>query len=141
MSFSPALFVAKETLFIYGSIFVLFQKESSIWLLVHLKKTALFRTQLSTYSRCFITSVEHENSGEHEISGLSLSTVDNLGPRCPGTPFQPLSWSDFLFIKSELIMKTPRGDATPALVPQVMTFLTYKRGTLPQILITVTRRC
>ena len=98
-------------------------------------------------SRCFITSVEHENSGEHEISdlstdlSLSLSTVDNLGPRCPGTPFQPLSWSDFLFIKSELIMKTPRGDATPALVPQVMTFLTYKRGTLPQILITVTRRC
>ena len=38
------------------------------------------------YSRRFITSVEHENSGEHEISdlstdlSLSLSTVYNLGP-------------------------------------------------------------
>ena len=53
------------------------------------EKTASFRTQLSTYSRRFITPVEHENSGEHEISdlstdlSLSLSTVYNLGPRCP----------------------------------------------------------
>ena len=50
------------------------------------EKTAWFRTQLSTYSRRFITSVEHENSGEHEISDLStdlsLSTVYNLGPWC-----------------------------------------------------------
>ena len=51
------------------------------------EKPASFRTQLSTYSRRFITSVEHENSGEHEISdlstdlSLSLSTVYNLGPR------------------------------------------------------------
>ena len=48
------------------------------------EKPASFRTQLSTYSRRFITSVEHENSGEHEISDLStdlsLSTVYNLGP-------------------------------------------------------------
>ena len=71
-----------------GSLCYLFQKESSIWPLVHLKKTALFHTQLTTYSRRFITSVEHENSGEHEISdlstdlSLSLSTVYNLGPRC-----------------------------------------------------------
>ena len=55
------------------------------------EKTASFRTQLSTYSRRFITSVDHENSGEHEISdlstdlSLSLSTVYNLGPcPCPG---------------------------------------------------------
>ena len=47
------------------------------------EKTASFRTQLSAYSRRFITSVEHENSGEHEISdlstdlSLSLSTVYN----------------------------------------------------------------
>ena len=70
----------------------LFQKESFTWPLVHLKKTASFRTQLSTYSRRFITSVEHENSGEHEISDLSTdlslssSTVYNLGPgrvTCP----------------------------------------------------------
>ena len=64
----------------------LFQKGSSTSPLVHLKKTASFRTQLSTYSRRFITSVEHENSGEHEISDLSTdlslssSTVYNLGP-------------------------------------------------------------
>ena len=51
------------------------------------EKPASFRTQLSTYSRRFITSVEHEYSGEHEISdlstdlSLSLSTVYNLGPR------------------------------------------------------------
>ena len=51
------------------------------------EKTASCRTQLSTYSRCFITSVEHEYSGEHEISdlstdlSLSLSTIYNLGPR------------------------------------------------------------
>ena len=50
------------------------------------EKTTSFRTQLSTYSRHFITSVEHKNSGEHEISdlstdlSLSLSTVYNLGP-------------------------------------------------------------
>ena len=50
------------------------------------EKTASCRTQLSTYSRRFITSVEHENSGEHEISdlstdlSLSLSTVYNLEP-------------------------------------------------------------
>ena len=48
-------------------------------------KTASFHTQLSTYSRCFITSGEHGNSGEHEISDLStdlsLSTVYNFGPR------------------------------------------------------------
>ena len=50
------------------------------------EKTASFRTQLSTYSRRFITSVQHENSGEHELSdlskdlSLSLSTVYNLGP-------------------------------------------------------------
>ena len=49
-------------------------------------KTASFRTQLSTYSRRFITSVEHENSGEHESSvlstdlSLSLSKVYNIGP-------------------------------------------------------------
>ena len=53
------------------------------------KKTASFRTQLSTYSRRFITSVEHKDSGKHEISdlsidlSLSLSTVYNLGP-CTG---------------------------------------------------------
>ena len=50
------------------------------------EKTASFCTQLSTYSRRFTTSVKHENSGEHEISDLSidlsliLSTVYNLGP-------------------------------------------------------------
>ena len=49
------------------------------------EKTASFRTQLNTHSRRFITSVEHENSGEHEISDLStnlslnLSTVYKLG--------------------------------------------------------------
>ena len=47
------------------------------------QKTASFRTQLSTYSRIFITSVDHGNSGKHEISDLSLSlnTVYILGPR------------------------------------------------------------
>ena len=63
------------------------------------QKTASFRTQLSTYSRIFITSVDHvlkhihetlvsmksqlTNSGKHEISDLSLSlnTVYILGPR------------------------------------------------------------
>ena len=59
------------------------------------EKTVSFRTQLSTYSRRFITSVEHENSGEHEISdlstdlSLSLSTVYNLGPRARG--YKPYS--------------------------------------------------
>ena len=53
------------------------------------EKTASFRTQLSTYSRRFKTAVEHENSGEHEISdlstdlSLSLSTVYNLGLKNP----------------------------------------------------------
>ena len=59
------------------------------------EKTASFRTQLSTYSRRLITSVEHENSGEHEISdlstdfSLSLSTVYNLGPWARG--YKPYS--------------------------------------------------
>ena len=59
------------------------------------EKTASFRTQLSTYSRRFITSVEHENSGEREISdlstdlSLSLSTVYKLGlgPLCLSRTF------------------------------------------------------
>ena len=60
------------------------------------EKPASFRTQLSTYSRRFITSVEHENSGEHEISdlstdlSLSLSTVYNLGPRLQSSRQIPL---------------------------------------------------
>ena len=88
-------FVAKETLaaeilrpplFIYGSIFVIFSKREFHLAACAFEKTASFRTQLSTYSRRFITSVEHENSVEHEISdlstylSLSLSTVYNLMP-------------------------------------------------------------
>ena len=67
------------------------------------EKTASFRTQLSTYSRRFITSVEHENSGEHEISdlstdlSLSLSTVYNLGPRCLHC-FSVFCWLRFSYI-------------------------------------------
>ena len=57
------------------------------------EKAASFRTQLSTYSRRFITSVQHENSGEHEISDLStdlsLSTVYNLGPWCVNPEADP----------------------------------------------------
>ena len=51
----------------------------------HLVACAFEKKLLSTYSRPFITSVDLENSGEHEISDLStdlrLSTVYSLVPR------------------------------------------------------------
>ena len=66
--------------------FFLFQKREFHLAACVFEKTASFRTQLSTCSRRFITSVEHDNSGEHEISdlstdlSLSLSTDYNLRP-------------------------------------------------------------
>ena len=103
VDFFPVPFTSKEMLageilhpplFIYGSIYVIFIIKREFYLatcvfektaLLH--QRALFHTQLSTYSRHFMTSVEHENSAERDISDLStdfsfsLSTVYNLGPR------------------------------------------------------------
>ena len=74
---------SSTTIYIRKYLCYVFQKDSSVWPLVHLKKTGSFRTQLRTSSRRFITS---ETSGEYEISdlstevSLSLSAVYNLGP-------------------------------------------------------------
>ena len=96
------------------------------------EKTASFRTQLSTYSRRFITSVEHENSGEHEISdlntdlSLSLSTVYNLGPwlhpDCRQKMFKDTSVS--LYVVNAII--SCAADRTTLYAPFPVNLLSFK---------------
>ena len=63
---------------LYAEVSLSFSKREFHLAACAFEKTALFRTQLSMYSRRFITSVEHEIS---DLStDLSLSTVYNLGP-------------------------------------------------------------
>ena len=96
--FFPALFITKQGLqpqffvphCLYTEVSLLSSSkgESPILAVCAFEKTASFRTQLSTYGRRFITSVEHEISAGHEFSDLStevclsLSTVYYLMSMC-----------------------------------------------------------
>ena len=94
VDFPPVPFITKESLqpkvFVHYCLYTEVSLSSSskrefLLAACAFENTASFRTQLSTYSRRFITSVEHKNSAEREISdlstdlSLSLSTIYNLG--------------------------------------------------------------